>query len=68
MCFGSFASLLTYLGMSAIRPISDLQFDVANTKQCRGVATRYDTLAANYLAFIKLAAIPIWLRAYKSTT
>jgi len=28
-------------------------------KQCRRVATRYDKLAANYLAFIKLAAIRI---------
>src|SRR6266702_3879619 len=36
-------------------------------KQCRRVATRYDKLAANYLAFIKLAAIRIWLRAYEST-
>src|SRR6516164_1973436 len=35
-------------------------------KQCRRVATRYDKLAANYLAFIKLAAIRIWLRAYES--
>jgi hypothetical protein len=33
----------------------------------RRVATRYDKLAANYLAFIKLAAIRIWLRAYEST-
>jgi hypothetical protein len=32
VCFGSFASLLTYLSMSAIRPISDLQFEVANTE------------------------------------
>jgi transposase len=32
-------------------------------KQCRRVATRYDKLAANYLAFIKLASIRIWLRA-----
>ena len=32
MCFGSFASLLTYLSMSAIRPIADLQFEVANTE------------------------------------
>jgi transposase len=32
-------------------------------KQCRRVATRYDTLATNYLAFIKLASIRIWLRA-----
>ena len=36
-------------------------------KQCRRVATRYDKLAANYLAFIKLAAIRLWLRAYEST-
>jgi transposase len=36
-------------------------------KQCRRVATRYDKLAANYLAFIKLAAIRVWLRAYEST-
>ena len=36
-------------------------------KQCRRVATRYDKLAANYLAFIKLAAFRVWLRAYEST-
>ena len=32
-------------------------------KQCRRVATRYDKLAANYLAFIQLASIRLWLRA-----
>jgi transposase len=37
-------------------------------KQCRRIATRYDKLAANYLAFIKLASIRIWLRAYESTS
>ena len=31
------------------------------------VATRYDKLAANYPAFIKLASIRIWLRANEST-
>jgi hypothetical protein len=31
-------------------------------KQCRQVATRYDKLAANYLAFIQLASIRLWLR------
>ena len=36
-------------------------------KQCLRVATRYDKLAANYLAFIKLASIRIWLRANEST-
>jgi transposase len=35
-------------------------------KQCRRIATRYDKLAANYLAFIKLASIRIWLHAYES--
>ena len=36
-------------------------------KQCRRIATCYDKLAANCLAFIKLAAIRIWLRASEST-
>jgi transposase len=36
-------------------------------KQCRRVATKHDKLAANYLAFFKLASIRIWLRAYEST-
>jgi transposase len=36
-------------------------------KQCRRIATRDDKLAANYLAFIKLASIRIWLRANEST-
>jgi transposase len=31
-------------------------------KQCGRVATRYDKLAANYLAFIQLASIRVWLR------
>jgi transposase len=36
-------------------------------KQCRRIATRHDKLAANYLAFIKLASIRLWIRAYEST-
>jgi hypothetical protein len=32
-------------------------------KQCQRVTTRYDKLAVNYLAFIELASIRIWLRA-----
>jgi transposase len=32
----------------------------------RRIATRYDKLAANYLAFVKLASIRIWLRANES--
>jgi transposase len=32
------------------------------------VATRYDKLAANYLAFLQLASIRLWLRVNESTT
>jgi transposase len=35
-------------------------------KQCRRIATRYDKVAANYLAFIKLASIRLWHCAYES--
>ena len=31
-------------------------------EHCRRVATRYDKLAANYLAFFQLASIRLWLR------
>lgn len=31
-------------------------------KQFRRVATRYDKLLANYMGFVKLAAIAIWLK------
>ena len=37
-------------------------------KHCRRIATRYEKLAANYLAMIKLAAIRIWWRVNESTT
>ena len=37
-------------------------------KHCRRVATRYDKLAANFLAFIQLASIRLWLRANEFTT
>jgi transposase len=36
-------------------------------RQCGRVATRYDKFAANYLAFVELASIRIWLRADEST-
>jgi hypothetical protein len=31
------------------------------------VATRYDKLAAHYLAFIQLASIVVWLRSFGGT-
>ena len=36
-------------------------------KHFRRVATRYDKLADNFLAMVKLASIQLWLRAYEST-
>ncbi len=36
-------------------------------KHFRRIATRYDKLAANYMAMMKLASIRVWLRAYEST-
>jgi transposase len=37
-------------------------------KHCRRVATRCDKLAANYLAFVQLEAIRLWLRVNESTS
>ena len=37
-------------------------------KQFRRIATRYEKLAANFLAMIKVATIRLWLRAYEATT
>ena len=37
-------------------------------KHSRRIATRYDKLAANYLAFVELASIRLWLRVYEFTT
>jgi transposase len=67
--------LLTGLRIARTRSASALTSTVLVTwssgsstiKQCRRVATRYDTLAANYLAFVKLACIRLWLRVYEST-
>ena len=37
-------------------------------KHCRRVATRYDKLAANCLAFVQLASIRLWLRVNESAS
>jgi transposase len=37
-------------------------------KHCRRIATRYDRLSANYLAFIQLASIRLWLRVNESAS
>ncbi|MEK9280144.1 MULTISPECIES: transposase [unclassified Bradyrhizobium] len=57
---------------SASAPISIARNQVERffnrIKQCRRVATRYDRLAANYLAFVQLASIRLWLRLYESAS
>jgi transposase len=34
----------------------------ANLKQWRRIATRYDKLAANFIGFIKIASVMLWLK------
>jgi transposase len=36
-------------------------------KHFRRVATRYDKLAANFIAMVQRASLRLWLRAYEST-
>jgi transposase len=50
---------------SASAPISTA-LATERFKQCCRVATRYDRLVANYLAFVQLASIRLWLRLYES--
>jgi transposase len=47
-------------------PLGDVEQFFNNIKQCRQVATRYGKLAANYLGFVQLASIRLWLRANES--
>ena len=55
--------MLQPLSVSARNPIERFFNKI---KQCGRVATRYDKLAANYLVFVKLASIRIWLGANES--
>ena len=36
-------------------------------RQCRRMATSYDKLASNYLVFIQVASMRLWLRVNEST-
>jgi transposase len=58
--FGSLIVDLTPIGSELARNLVERFFN--KIKQCRRVATRYDKLAGNYLAFIQLASIRLWLR------
>jgi Transposase DDE domain len=58
LCFGSY--------LYRARNVVERLF--IKIKQCRRVATRYDKLAANYLEFIQLTSIRLWLRVNESTS
>jgi transposase len=47
----------TYRGRNAV------ERTVGKLKQFRRVATRYDKLAAHYLAFVHIASVMVWLRS-----
>lgn len=57
--------------MNALAAGHDAAVQMIDTSVVRvhqhGACTRYNKLAANYLAFVKLASIRIWLRANEST-
>ena len=54
--------------MSIYRARNLVERFINKVKHGRCVATRYDKLAANYLAFVQLASICLWLRVNASTS
>jgi transposase len=70
---GSIASISAYPHDVRFTPDSDrrtgnlVERFFNKIEQCRRVATRHDKLAANYLAFVQLASIRLWLRVNEST-
>jgi transposase len=71
---GAFANIKPMPNRKNVPAFSPFLYRYRNLVECffnkikhyRAVATRYDKLAANYLAFVKLASIRIWLRANES--
>jgi hypothetical protein len=52
-----------WVALTSTEPATSSNGFFNKIKQCRRVATRHDKLAANYLAFVQLASIRLWLRA-----
>lgn len=59
-------SICGYFSPYLYRPRNLVERFFNTIKHYRRVATRYDRLAANYLAFIQLASIKVWLRDNES--
>jgi len=64
---GVWDGILNALAATHDATVQMIDTSINKIKQCRRVATRYDKLAANYLAFIQLASIRLWLRINEST-
>jgi transposase len=54
-------------GEAAIRQWSNADRPLSHRADFRRGATRYDKLAAKFLAMAQLASMRLWLRAYEST-
>jgi transposase len=65
--WGSIMDALAKAHDSSVQMI-DTSIVFNKIKHCRRVATRYDKLAANYLAFVQLASIRLWLRVNESAS
>ena len=55
-------SIRRHYDTNAYKQRSGIESFFAKLKQWRRIATRYDKLAANFLGFIKIASIMIWLK------
>ena len=53
--------------LSAAHDAAIQMIDMSIVRVRQHAATRYDKLVANYLAFIQLASIRLWLRVYEFT-
>jgi transposase len=51
----------THFDRAAYRGRNQVERSVGRLKQFRRVATRYDKRAVNYLAWVTLAAVALWL-------
>jgi transposase len=51
-----------------LRTSASDQESLNHIKYCGRIATRYEKLAANYLSFVKLASIRLWLRDNESAS
>jgi transposase len=51
-----------------VSPRNPIERFFSKLKHFRRIATRYDKLAANFLAMVQLASMRLWLRAYEWMT